>query len=83
MEGQDMEVEQRQSVFNRKQRAETISEWLGWNKDPDRRKRISGLYALDMIDKSGFEKGMKSAGDEAEHLSRISQEGEELIAYGL
>ena len=40
VEGQDMEVKQRQSLFNCEQHAETIGKRLGWDKDPDRRKRI-------------------------------------------
>ena len=72
MEGQYMEVEERQPVFDGEQRANTIGERLGRNEDPDRDKRISGLRACEMIDKSGFERRMESTGDEAEHLPRIS-----------
>ena len=72
MEGQDMQVEQRQPMFDGEQRAKTIGKRLGWNEDSNRRKRVSGLRAYEMINKSGFERRMESTGDDAEHLQRIS-----------
>ena len=50
-------------MFDRKQGTKAISERFGGNEDRDRRKRIGGLDACEMIDEGRFESRMKPTGD--------------------
>jgi hypothetical protein len=67
MEGQKVDVDERQLVLNGQQPSDPVKQRLRWHNNGNLRPDVNRFDPLDMGDEGGFESRLKPAGDDAQH----------------